>query len=96
MQLGVLLDSQAFNIWSTVLAVLLVIIWLANAGGTVLGIANGKLLGLDRGWRAQYYVSSAENEKDQQQQSEQNGRSHQNGSIDNLAGPSNGTRNRDP
>lgn len=54
-ELGVVLNSRTFNIWSTILTVLLVMIWLANAGGTLVGVFNGKLLNLDRGWRAQYF-----------------------------------------
>lgn len=49
-----MLPSQAFNIWSTVLALLLVVLWVLNIGASVTGVANGKVLGLERGWRAQY------------------------------------------
>jgi len=45
-QLGVLLDSSAFKVWSTVLLVALVIIWLANSILTAKGVLSGKLLGL--------------------------------------------------
>ncbi|KAK4201324.1 putative malic acid transport protein [Triangularia verruculosa] len=46
-QLGKLLDSTAFRVWSTVLTVMLVIIWLWNIGMTIRGLATGALLGLD-------------------------------------------------
>lgn len=74
MQLGnVVLNSQAFNIWSTILTVILVILWLALFFATATGVVNGKLLELDRGWRANYYKSSAEIEKHQQETTQQNG-----------------------
>lgn len=41
-------------------------LWLANAICTLVGIYRGKIVGLDRGWRATYFVSSAESEKEQQ------------------------------
>ena len=53
-ELGVVLESRAFRVWSTVLALLLVLLWLANAVSTLLGVVKGQVLGLDRGWRATY------------------------------------------
>ncbi|KAK4159955.1 putative malic acid transport protein [Cladorrhinum sp. PSN259] len=46
-QLAKLLDSPAFRVWSTVLAVALVLIWLWNMGMTIRGLLNKKLLGLE-------------------------------------------------
>lgn len=46
-QLGKLMDSAAFKVWSTVLTILLVIIWLSNAALTAKGALSGKLLGLN-------------------------------------------------
>ncbi|KAI9880621.1 MAG: hypothetical protein M1830_001972 [Pleopsidium flavum] len=46
-QLGKLMDSAAFKVWSTVLTVLLVIIWVVNATLTAKGALSGKLLGLN-------------------------------------------------
>ena len=43
-QLGKLLDSPAFRVWSTVLAIMLVIIWLACAAFTLKGVFLGTLL----------------------------------------------------
>lgn len=63
-QLGVVLHSRAFWIWSAILTVILVIIWLANSLATVVGVCNGKVLGLDRGWRAEYCVELEEEDKD--------------------------------
>lgn len=54
-QLGKLLDATAFKVWSTVLAVMLVIIWLFNMSMSIKGIITGSLLGLDKGWKAQSY-----------------------------------------
>lgn len=54
-QLGKLLDSKAFKIWSTVLATMLVIIWLLNILMSIRGVITGSLLGLDKGWRAEAY-----------------------------------------
>ena len=54
-ELGRLLDSEAFKVWSTVLALLLVIIWLVNTIFTIQGVITGKLLGLNRGWRRVVY-----------------------------------------
>ncbi|KAK5130042.1 hypothetical protein LTR08_002516 [Meristemomyces frigidus] len=76
-QLGnVVLNSRAFWVWSTILTLLLVIIWLANLFAMVVGTFNGTLLELDRGWKAEYYESGAEHEKRESQQSQQ-----QNGSV---------------
>jgi hypothetical protein len=55
-----------------------VILWLAVFFATVVGVLNGKLLSLDRGWRAAYYESSAESEKEQQEkQQHDSGRDHE-------------------
>ena len=70
-QLGVVLNSRAFWVWSTTLTLLLVILWLLNAAASLLGVANGQLLDLNRGWGAKYYTQSAEEEKQQQQEQEQ-------------------------
>ena len=75
-QLGnAVLSSQAFWIWLTILTVSLVMLWLA--------VLNGKMLGLDRGWRAVYHESSVESENEQQEKEQQgkqkqqsNGRDH--------------------
>lgn len=53
-EFGISLPSKAFNIWSTVLTTLLVILWLLNMGASITGLLSGKLLGLGRGWRATY------------------------------------------
>jgi len=63
-ELGVVLNSRAFWVWSTVLTLILVILWIANAFASIVGVSNGKLLELDRGWRAMYYMHSAEEEKE--------------------------------
>ena len=47
-QLGKLLDSAAFKVWSTVLAVLLVVVWLWNVFMTIWGLYDGSLIGKDR------------------------------------------------
>lgn len=50
-QLGKLLDSAAFKVWSTALAIILVIIWLLNMFMTIKGVISGSLLGMDKGWK---------------------------------------------
>ncbi|KAK3935588.1 putative malic acid transport protein [Diplogelasinospora grovesii] len=50
-QLGKLLDSTAFKVWSTVLTILLVVIWLVNVAQSIRGVLSGSLLGLEHGWR---------------------------------------------
>ncbi|KOS20019.1 Sulfite efflux pump SSU1 [Escovopsis weberi] len=50
-QLGKTLNSPAFKVWSTILAVILVILWLLFAALTIRGIILGTMLGMDRGWR---------------------------------------------
>jgi len=50
-QLGKLLDSPAFRVWSTVLAIMLVIIWLACAAFTLKGVFLGTLLGHQKVWK---------------------------------------------
>ena len=84
-QLGnIVLNSQAFWIWSTILTIMLVMLWLTVFFATVFGVLNGKILSLDRGWRGAYYESSAESEKQQQEKEHQeaqnqqsNGRDHE-------------------
>ncbi|KAK4234642.1 putative malic acid transport protein [Achaetomium macrosporum] len=51
-QLGKLLDAAAFKVWSTALAVMLVVIWLLNMALTIKGVVTGSLLGLEHGWRS--------------------------------------------
>ncbi|KAK3306343.1 voltage-dependent anion channel [Chaetomium strumarium] len=51
-QLGKLLDSAAFKVWSTALAVMLVAIWLLNMVLTIRGVVTGSLFGLEHGWRS--------------------------------------------
>ena len=62
-ELGKLLNSRAYWVWSTVLALLLVIIWLGNAFATLIGLTTGRVLGLDKGWTGKYYTARAEDEK---------------------------------
>ncbi|KAB5578308.1 malic acid transporter [Coniochaeta sp. 2T2.1] len=50
-QLGKLMDSTAFKVWSTALAIMLVIIWLWNMLMSLRGVIQGSLLGLDHGWK---------------------------------------------
>ncbi|KAL4876431.1 voltage-dependent anion channel [Aspergillus karnatakaensis] len=50
-QLGKLMDSPAFDVWSTVLLLLLVVMWIVETGLTLKGIATGKIFGLESGWR---------------------------------------------
>jgi hypothetical protein len=60
------------------LTILLVILYLAVFFATLVGVFNGKLMSLDRGWRAVYYESSAESEKEQQEkQQQESGQDHE-------------------
>ena len=54
-ELGVILNSRAFWVWSTILTIILVVLWLVNAGAMIVGVFSGTLVGLDGGWRAQYF-----------------------------------------
>lgn len=88
-ELGVVLNSRAFWVWSTILTIVLVILWLVNAGATVVGVLSGTLLGLDGGWGAQYF------EKKEQSS---DGGEHSNGQRDGIGRSSgsqaNGLRHR--
>lgn len=55
MELGKLLDSDAFKVWSTALTIILVIIWLVLMALTIWGIFTGSLLGLEHGWKRSAY-----------------------------------------
>lgn len=81
-QLGnVTLNSRAFWVWSTVLTLLLVVLWLAASAATILGVFKGSLLELSQGWNGQYYEHNAETEKrmQQQQQEEEDHQQNANG-----------------
>ncbi|KAL2018670.1 hypothetical protein VTK56DRAFT_505 [Thermocarpiscus australiensis] len=64
-QLGKLLDSDAFKVWSTALAIMLVIIWLLNMALTIRGVLTGSLLGLEHGWRRDLYRKENDAEQGQ-------------------------------
>lgn len=82
-ELGVVLNSRAFWVWSTVLLLMMLVLWFGNAVATVIGVANGKLVNLDRGWGGTYYAHSAEEEKESKQGSgedeQRNGHQQQSG-----------------
>ncbi|OKL56090.1 hypothetical protein UA08_08779 [Talaromyces atroroseus] len=44
-QLGQLMHSPAFNVWSTILLIMLLLIWIANHVFTIKGLITGSLLG---------------------------------------------------
>lgn len=50
-----MMDSPAFNVWSTVLLVLLIIMCIVMHIYTIKGLFTGKVLGLMHGWRARAY-----------------------------------------
>lgn len=54
------MDSPAFKIWSTVLALMLVIIWLSCMSLTIVGVASGVLLGHPHGWKKRHRLDSQE------------------------------------
>lgn len=78
-QLGVTLNSRAFWVWQTVLALLLVIIWLGNAFATIVGLGTGAVIGLNKGWAGHYHTSNAEEEKQQQHYRDQDGQRESDG-----------------
>ncbi|EPS32720.1 hypothetical protein PDE_07680 [Penicillium oxalicum 114-2] len=45
-QLGSIMDSTAFRVWSTIMTIILLIIWIVNHFLTIKGLCCGKLLGL--------------------------------------------------
>lgn len=49
------MDSPAFDVWSTALLLLLVVIAIVNTLFTIKGIYTGKALGLEHGWRGRYH-----------------------------------------
>lgn len=57
-----MLPAEAFNVWSTVLVVLLVVLWLFNITASITGALNGKVFGLHRGWQARYADETASKE----------------------------------
>jgi hypothetical protein len=57
-------------------------LWLAVFFATVVGVLNGRMLGLDRGWRAVYHESSAESEKEQQKKEQQENQKQQSNGRD--------------
>ncbi|KAL2851684.1 voltage-dependent anion channel [Aspergillus pseudodeflectus] len=50
-QLGKLMDSPAFDVWSTALLLMLVVLAIVVNLFTIKGIVTGKVFGLERGWR---------------------------------------------
>ncbi|KAL5362106.1 putative malic acid transport protein [Aspergillus floccosus] len=53
-QLGKLLDAPAFDVWSTALLLLLLVLTVWVTALTVKGIVTGRVLGLEHGWRYKY------------------------------------------
>ncbi|PYI03177.1 hypothetical protein BO78DRAFT_432351 [Aspergillus sclerotiicarbonarius CBS 121057] len=54
-ELGKAMDSSAFKVWSTVLLLLLLIIWIVNHILTIKGLITGRILSLQYGWRVGHY-----------------------------------------
>ncbi|KAJ5615885.1 hypothetical protein N7537_000999 [Penicillium hordei] len=53
-EFGRLMDSPAFNVFSTALLLLLVLMWVIIQILTLKGIVTGRVLGLDHGWKKRY------------------------------------------
>lgn len=53
-EFGRIMDSPAFDVFSTALLLLLVLIWVIIQILTLKGIVTGQVLGLDQGWRKRY------------------------------------------
>ncbi|KAJ1325461.1 Voltage-dependent anion channel [Microdochium nivale] len=51
-QLGELLDSTVFRVWSAILTILMTMIWLGCTAMTIKGCLDGSILGLEHGWRS--------------------------------------------
>ena len=54
-QLGKIMDSPAFKVWSTALLLLLLVICIIVHIFTIKGLLTGRILGLAHGWRADAY-----------------------------------------
>ncbi|EHA21021.1 hypothetical protein ASPNIDRAFT_45733 [Aspergillus niger ATCC 1015] len=54
-QLGKVMDSPAFKVWSTALTLMLIIIWIVNHIFTIRGLITGRILSLQHGWRVGQY-----------------------------------------
>lgn len=50
-QLGKLLDSPVCRVWSTILVIVLIILWLVCSALTLRGVFRGTLLGMRKGWK---------------------------------------------
>lgn len=48
------MDSPAFDVFSTALLLLLVLMWVIIQIFTLEGIVTGRVLGMDHGWRKLY------------------------------------------
>ncbi|KAJ5276344.1 hypothetical protein N7524_002497 [Penicillium chrysogenum] len=53
-EFGRIMDSPAFDVFSTALLLLLVLMWVVIQIFTLKGIVTGRVLGLDHGWRKRY------------------------------------------
>lgn len=53
-EFGRIMDSPAFDVFSTALLLLLVLIWVIIQILTLKGVVTGQVLGLDQGWRKRY------------------------------------------
>jgi len=70
-----------------------VVLWLLNAVASIIGVSSGKLLELDRGWKATYYTHAAEEAKergDEDEDSERNGDGEEQGQDGQQNGQQNG------
>ncbi|KAL4781119.1 voltage-dependent anion channel [Aspergillus varians] len=50
-ELGKLMDSPAFNVWSTALLLMLLVLWAVVNAFTLKGIVTGRIFGLEEGWK---------------------------------------------
>ncbi|KAJ5039649.1 hypothetical protein NUH16_009435 [Penicillium rubens] len=53
-EFGRIMDSPAFDVFSTALLLLLVLMWVVIQIFTLKGIVTGRVFGLDHGWRKRY------------------------------------------
>lgn len=60
---------------STILTVILVILWLLESAATLTGVFKGNVLGLDRGWLATYYADEGDRKRQEEKETANEGAS---------------------
>ncbi|KAH7029519.1 voltage-dependent anion channel [Microdochium trichocladiopsis] len=63
-QIGKILDSTVFRVWSAILTILMAIVWLVCTALTIRGCITGSLFGLEHGWRNRRDVFSGTSDEE--------------------------------